>query len=57
MGVQTPQAGQPGLASTEQELSNIDFISANYGWYDDAGTFEYTTDAGRHWTAIHTLSG
>jgi photosystem II stability/assembly factor-like uncharacterized protein len=41
-----------GIGSNAQNLSNMDFISGRYGWYDLVGTFDYTTDGGRHWTPL-----
>jgi photosystem II stability/assembly factor-like uncharacterized protein len=40
----TPRGAQPSLSGP------ISFANSSYGWYAYIGQFEYTADAGRHWT-------
>jgi photosystem II stability/assembly factor-like uncharacterized protein len=49
-GVTWSRSAEPSLTG-QQELSSMDFVSATYGWFND-NTFDYTTDGGRHWTAV-----
>lgn len=53
-GLTWSRAAEPMLAPTgaQQNLSNMDFASSEYGWYDNAGILDYTTDGGRHWTPV-----
>jgi photosystem II stability/assembly factor-like uncharacterized protein len=37
-----------------RDLSQMQFISADYGWVSGGGHFDYTTDAGRTWKPIGT---
>jgi photosystem II stability/assembly factor-like uncharacterized protein len=46
--------------STEHQLvvpaatnfSDLAFVNATYGWYDDLNVFDRTADAGQHWTEL-----